>query len=103
MRSHGHSSSSMKGLRRINSKQRRKLRARLLEKYLHACVACGTLGNEDNPLTIDHIVPVTLGGSNKIDNLQILCKNCADQKSLTENKYGNGQAGKNHIQHDWPL
>ena len=31
-------------------------------------------------LTVDHIVPVSLGGKNTIDNLQPLCLTCNSKK-----------------------
>ena len=40
------------------------------------CVHCGT---EDN-LTVDHIRPLKLGGTNNIDNIQSLCKSCNSRK-----------------------
>jgi 5-methylcytosine-specific restriction endonuclease McrA len=42
----------------------------------HKCRCCGS----SEKLTIDHIVPLTRGGSNDLDNLQILCRNCNSRK-----------------------
>ncbi len=49
---------------------------RLLFKYKFKCVLCGL--NED--LTIDHIIPVSRGGSDDESNLQIMCKSCNSRK-----------------------
>lgn len=40
------------------------------------CVKCAT----DNDLTIDHIVPVSRGGTNDLWNLQTLCRSCNSKK-----------------------
>jgi 5-methylcytosine-specific restriction endonuclease McrA len=40
------------------------------------CVSC----KEAKPLTVDHIVPLSEGGSNTIDNIQPLCKSCNSSK-----------------------
>ena len=40
------------------------------------CQRCGT---EDN-LSVDHIVPRSLGGTDNLDNLEVLCSSCNSSK-----------------------
>lgn len=49
----------------------------LCAKYNHCCVRCKL----PLPLSRDHVVPVTLGGSDAITNLQPLCKVCNSWKN----------------------
>jgi len=49
----------------------------LLETYNHCCLCCGSSSVK---LTIDHIVPISIGGPNTIDNLQPLCGPCNSRK-----------------------
>lgn len=51
----------------------------LLEKWGRACVYCG---KKDIPLEIEHIVPKSKGGSNRISNLTISCVNCNRKKNV---------------------
>jgi 5-methylcytosine-specific restriction endonuclease McrA len=51
----------------------------LLKKYAYRCLCCGYEGI----LTVDHIIPLALGGSNSIDNIQPLCFNCNARKGAT--------------------
>ncbi len=37
------------------------------------CLKCG---DKEGGLTVDHIIPLTRGGTNYIDNIQLLCKSC---------------------------
>lgn len=50
---------------------------KLLLKHNNCCVACGS----NERLTKDHIIPISKGGSNYIDNIQPLCVSCNCKKS----------------------
>lgn len=50
---------------------------RLCAFYDHRCLCCG----KRRVLTVDHVVPVTKGGSNLIQNLQPLCRPCNSRKN----------------------
>ncbi len=51
----------------------------LCEKYGNACMCCG---DREALLTPDHIVPLSLGGSNLTENIQPLCVNCNSRKNV---------------------
>lgn len=55
---------------------RDRLMIRLIERDGYVCVKCGALKN----LSIDHIVPLSAGGGDSLENLQILCKSCNSRK-----------------------
>ena len=60
------------------------VREYLLEKFKHTCAYCGA---KEVPVEIDHVVPRSLGGSNRISNLILACRSCNVAKgnqSLTE-------------------
>lgn len=50
----------------------------LCRKYDNICLSC----HEIKPLTVDHVIPLIKGGSNNIDNIQPLCKNCNSKKGV---------------------
>lgn len=54
-------------------------RYKILQKYNFTCCACGKTSDEI-PLEIDHIIPVSKGGTNDEKNLQVLCYECNQRK-----------------------
>lgn len=49
----------------------------LLIRHNNACLCCG---RNDTVMTQDHVLPISLGGSNTIDNIQPLCALCNSLK-----------------------
>ena len=52
-------------------------RAYLLLKYEYQCVYCG---KRDGPFEIDHLLPRSRGGSNRMANLVLCCHDCNQDK-----------------------
>ncbi|MDY6804813.1 MAG: HNH endonuclease [Cyanobacteriota bacterium] len=55
------------------------VRKYVFDRDRNQCQSCGKTGSETQ-LTIDHIIPLALGGTNDISNLQTLCRPCNSQK-----------------------
>lgn len=53
------------------------IREYLLEKWQRKCAYCGI---QNVPLEIEHIVPKSKSGSNRVSNLTIACRKCNQQK-----------------------
>jgi len=56
----------------------KRTRYEVLKRDNHTCRYCHAT---DSPLTIDHVLPVALGGSDSPDNLIAACKDCNAGKS----------------------
>ena len=52
------------------------LRFEILKRDDYRCQMCGVTAKDGATLEIDHIHPVSKGGTNDPDNLQVLCRDC---------------------------
>ncbi len=60
----------------------KRLRYEVLRRDNHACRYCGAVA-PDVVLTVDHVVPVALGGTDLPDNLVTACADCNAGKSAS--------------------
>lgn len=68
------------------------VREYLLEKFGRKCAYCGT---KDIPLEIEHIVPKSRGGSNRVSNLTLACNPCNQKKgNQTAHEFGHPNVQK---------
>lgn len=56
----------------------------ILERFNNQCPGCGST---TEPLTMDHIVPVSNGGSHSASNVQPLCRPCNTRKGTKTIRY----------------
>ena len=62
------------------------IREYLLEKFWRKCAYCSS---EGIPLQVEHIIPKACGGSNRVSNLTIACKECNQRKgNQTAEEFG---------------
>lgn len=52
----------------------------LVVQYYRQCRDCGDLGTLGNPLTADHIIPKSQGGTDEWSNLTCRCRECNSRK-----------------------
>jgi len=57
------------------------VREYLLEKWGRSCAYCGAT---DTPLEVEHIIPRSKGGSNRVSNLAIACHQCNQNKGAMD-------------------
>ena len=62
------------------------IREYLLEKFKRQCVYCK---KKNIPFEIEHIIPKSRGGSNRVNNLTIACRECNQRKdNMTAEEFG---------------
>ena len=59
-----------------NTRAWRKIRERILIRDSYCCQYCG----EENATTVDHVIPISRGGTDEPDNLVACCSRCNYQK-----------------------
>lgn len=67
----------------MSRKSKNQIRQKLVKRDGPVCRICGKMWPSTPPkteATIDHIVPRALGGSDRLDNLQLACKSCNHYK-----------------------
>jgi len=68
------------------------VREYLLEKWSRECVYCG---KRNVPLEIEHIVPKSRGGTDRVSNLTLSCHECNQEKSnMTAEEFGHPEIQK---------
>lgn len=60
-----------------------RLRFQILRRDGYTCQYCGKTG-KDSELEIDHVIPVSRGGTNDEGNLQVACRDCNRGKMADE-------------------
>ena len=71
------------GTKRIRGRRLQKMREQLLAQQ-PLCAACDRLGVVRLATERDHIIPLTKGGTDDPSNIQALCHDCHESKSLGE-------------------
>lgn len=70
----------IKSFRRFDPRSRepisKKLRKAVYERDHYRCVECGATAH----LSLDHIIPWSLGGEDTMENLQTMCRSCNSRK-----------------------
>ena len=65
---------------------KKNIRLFIFKRDGNTCLKCGMKNN----LTIDHIIPISMGGKNSLFNLQTLCRSCNSKKKTNYKDYRNG-------------
>jgi 5-methylcytosine-specific restriction endonuclease McrA len=65
--------------KRMNSKQKKQAKTKLIDRFGSVCFWCS------KPLsatqrTIDHLIPLSQGGSNNFENLRLACPCCNKER-----------------------
>lgn len=65
------------------------IREYLSEKFNHKCCYCGIEQGQGRKFEVEHIIPVSRGGTNRVSNLAWSCHDCNQEKdNMTAEEYG---------------
>ena len=65
------------------------IREYLSKKFNHKCCYCGIDQGQGRKFEVEHIIPVSRGGTNRVSNLAWSCHDCNQEKgSMTAEEYG---------------
>ncbi len=70
--------------RKLVGRPWRRLREQVMARDLHLCVTCRAAGRIRQATEVDHITPVAKGGSDNPANLQSLCADCHQAKTIAD-------------------
>ena len=63
------------------------LKKQVFQRDRYTCLCCGKKAKQGRTLTVDHIIPISMGGKSKLSNLQTLCNECNIAKERNEINY----------------
>lgn len=72
--------------KRMSARPWRRKRQIVIRSDKGLCRPCSKQGVMTVFNDVDHIVPVSKGGSNEIENLQCICTKCHNKKTAKENR-----------------
>lgn len=61
-----------------------KLKAAVMQRDMYLCQSCQRNGIDKQGSEVDHVVPLSEGGTNNLDNLQCICRSCHREKTREE-------------------
>ncbi len=73
----------------------RRLRKLIIKRDKGLCQSCLIKGLAQAGTHVDHITPKSQGGTNAMNNLQLLCKPCHQRKTAQEGGGARGRGGLN--------
>ncbi len=65
----------------------------ILQRQKNKCADCKRKFTRKRPATLDHVTPISKGGSESADNLRWICKSCNSQKSAKSPEEWAARAG----------
>jgi 5-methylcytosine-specific restriction protein A len=78
-------------IRKQSGHRWQKIRQSVIARDKGLCVACKARGNTNLGKEVDHITPLAKGGTDDLENLQLLCVACHERKTRADMNWSNRQ------------